>query len=177
MSYLKLQVADSLKLPWLRASMQVRGTLVTLLMYCCAQENDGVIEDCLSYGDQDWNDLARVSLQDVRDLLSSGLAWWNKDGGLVLDMYDSKGQRALEVKRAQGEHGTKGGRPAKKPHGKPIRETHMANPHTTPHQCGEDSPKGSSSPSTLGFTAPVLEKQEKPKMDLRALMAAKEARA
>lgn len=173
MSYLKLQVADTLKLPWLRASMHARGALITLLMYCCAQENDGVIENCEAWTDAEWRDLLRMTRADIEAVLAADLAWWNEHGGLVLEFYDSHGQRALQVKRAQGEHGSKGGRPKKKnPYGKPIRETHMANPHTTPLSVGEASPKGSTPPAPLGLVAPGAEKK-KP-MDLRALMAERE---
>lgn len=183
MSYLKIQVSDTLKLTWLRASMHARGVLVTLLMYCCAQENDGVIENCEAWTDDEWRDLLRMTRADVEAVLATDLAWWNEHGDLVLGMYDSDGQRALETKRAQGDHGIKGGRPKKKTHmgnpygfskEKPIRGNPCHNPHTTPHQCGEDSPKGSTSPGTLGFVAPVPDTGQKSQMDLRALMIRKD---
>lgn len=194
MSYLKLQVADALKLPWLRASMQARGALITLLLYCCTQENDGVIENCEAWTDAEWQDLLRITRVDVEAVLATDLAWWNEDGGLVLGMYDCEGQRALETRRAQGRHGVKGashgvkgGRPKKKvnPHkGAPIRgivekppqNPHMQPPHTTPHQCGDVSPKGSPPPAPLGLVAqgPEPKAVQKKPMDLRALMVSRE---
>ncbi len=167
MSYLKLQVADSLKLPWLRASLRARGIIVTLLLYCCAQENDGVIENCEAWTDEEWRDLLRLTRSDIEEALATNLVWWSDKGGLVSVLYDRAGQIALETKRSQAHHGGKGGRPKKNPRGKPIRVTHMLNPHTIING-GEGSPKGSASPDTLGCTAPVSE--TKKRMDLRALM-------
>ncbi len=179
MNYLKLQVTDTLKLPWIRASMQARGALVSLLMFCCSQENGGVIKDSLDYGNNDWRDLTRLSLDDVLAVLSAQLARWHgKD--LVISMYDMPGQRALEVKRAQGEHGFKGGRKSTK---KPIRDTHMANPHSTlSKERGRSgvASHGSTPPGQVGLDGPLTGGEAKPEanqtpvarppMDLRALM-------
>lgn len=175
MEYLKLQQKDTGDIRWIRASFHLRGVLVTMLMRCSALENNGRIADSRNWADSDWYHSFGVRLEDVEGLVLAGLADWDTQH-LWLSMYDSIGQQRLETQRGQGHHGSKGGKSTKSyPKGNPkgsVKSYPKGNPHTTPHQCGEVSPKGSPPPAPLGWVAQGPE-QKKP-MDLRALMAARE---
>ncbi len=114
MDYLKLQLIETRKLPWKRASKAVRGTVVTLLMYCADMETNGRIEAAREWSDDDWQDLCDVARADVDNAVQADLAHWQGDD-LIVALYDQHGQSALETRRAQGSHGFKGGRPRKVP--------------------------------------------------------------
>ena len=86
-----------------------RGTWLMLLRYCIGQENGGRIEDCAGWKDRKWQQLARVTLAEVRretDLW----AWDGKD--LVVWGYPADKEREVQVKREIARHnGKQGGRP------------------------------------------------------------------
>ena len=99
-----------------------RGTWLMLLRYCIGQENGGTIADCAEWKDRKWQQLARVTLAEVKR--ASDL--WRWDGGaLVVYHYPidkeeevrcmrSLGKLSTPAKRAAAKaNGRLGGRPAK----------------------------------------------------------------
>ncbi len=168
MEYLKLQVRD-FGIDWVRASKDMRGTLITILHRCAILENNGVIIDCRHWDDPDWQRLFDVTANDVLDLVAYRLAEW-KACDLWLAMYDRVGQQRLETQRAQGHHGAKGWKnPKGNPKGAP-KGTLRGAPHI-PTQVGrEASPKGSTLYAPLGLVAQGAESPEKYPMNLKAQM-------
>ncbi len=170
MEYLKLQLRDAGEIEWARASMALRGVLVTILLRCALLENDGCIEGCKTWSNADWLATFGVRLKDVDGLVKKALASWDGND-LELAMYDHIGQQRLETQREQGHHGASGGhakaanKPKINPKGYP-----RGYPHTTPPSVGRvASPKGSTPPAPLDLV--VQGPGTKPKMNLKALMA------
>jgi hypothetical protein len=176
--YLKLQQKDTGDIHWIRASMHVRGVLVTMLLRCSAVENGGLIAGCRDWSDGDWQFGYGVPLQDVQALVEARLAQWVNDD-LILSLYDRVGQERLQLQRSMGPHGAKGGRnPKGNPRGSAENNPKgnpKGSPHTTPHQCREAAPKGSVLYGPLGLVAHGPEKKQP--MDLKALMANREKQA
>jgi hypothetical protein len=53
-----------------------RATWLCLLGYCCAQENGGIIKDCLQWKDRKWQQLVRVTAKEV----SGPCSLWRWEG-------------------------------------------------------------------------------------------------
>lgn len=117
-----------------------RATWLCLMRYCVGQENSGRIEACVGWGDRRWQQLVRVTLEEVTR--QSDLWIWDGDD-MVLTAYPIVKQEEVQQKRAMGStkseakaaaakvNGMKGGRPSNNPtvnptetqpitHGKPI---------------------------------------------------------
>jgi hypothetical protein len=121
MEYAKLQLRDTRGPEWRLASMHARGAAVSVLAYCADRENGGRIDGAADWTADHWRDVVGVKPADVERAVDAHLCSWH-EGALVCHLYDMRGERALEVKRAQAEHGRKGaehghkgGRP-RKPH-------------------------------------------------------------
>ena len=84
-----------------------RATWLNLLGWCCAQENDGIIRDCKSWGNRKWQQLCGITKDEVD--LSSDLYRF-EGSNLVITFYPIEQQAAVKAKR---EAGKKGGRPRK----------------------------------------------------------------
>jgi hypothetical protein len=101
-----------------------RATWLFLLRYCCGQENGGVIEGAGAWGDRKWQQLARVTLAEVRR--DSELWTWEGENLRVM-LYPNERENLLKNKREAGrlgglaktkaktkavqENGARGGRP------------------------------------------------------------------
>lgn len=85
-----------------------RGTWLMLLRYCIGQENGGTIRDCADWKDRKWQQLARVTLAEVKR--DSGL--WRWDGtALVVTWYPLSKESEVKMKRELArENGQRGGR-------------------------------------------------------------------
>lgn len=85
-----------------------RGTWLMLLRYCIGQENGGTIADCADWKDRKWQQLARVTLSEVKR--PSEL--WTWDGcALVVNWYPAAKESEVKMKRELArENGQRGGR-------------------------------------------------------------------
>lgn len=96
-----------------------RGTWLMLLRYCIGQENGGCIEDCANWKDRKWQQLARVTLAEVKretDL------WKWKGEALAVWGYPADKEREVQMKREIArQNGRQGGRPVTNP-----QETNVA---------------------------------------------------
>ena len=92
-----------------------RATWLNLLGWCCAQENDGIIRDCKSWGNRKWQQLCGITKDEVD--LSSDLYRF-EGSNLVITFYPIEQQAAVKAKR---EAGKKGGRPRKSDTSKAIQ--------------------------------------------------------
>jgi hypothetical protein len=79
-----------------------RATWLFLLRYCCGQENGGVIEGAGAWGDRKWQQLARVTLAEVRR--DSELWAWEGENLRVM-LYPNERENLLKNKREAGRAG------------------------------------------------------------------------
>lgn len=85
-----------------------RGTWLMLLRYCIGQENGGTIADCAGWKDRKWQQLARVTLAEVKR--DSELWVWDA-GCLVVVHYPVAKEMEVRMKRDLArENGQRGGR-------------------------------------------------------------------
>ena len=81
-----------------------RGTWVWLLRYCIGQENGGRIENCADWPDRKWQQLARVTKEEV--MLKSDL--WEWDGAdLIVWAYPIEKQEEVQRLRRQAKTASK----------------------------------------------------------------------
>jgi hypothetical protein len=90
-----------------------RATWLCLLRYCAGQENGGAIKDCKGWPDRKWQQLARVTKEEV--LTDSALWRWEGDT-LVLWSYPGEKETEVQHRRERARtNGRMGGRPTAKP--------------------------------------------------------------
>ena len=133
-----------------------RATWISLLGWCCAQENYGTIEDCKSWGSRKWQQLCGVTKEEA-GMESALYRFVGND--LVVNFYPAEQHAAVNAKR---ENGKKGGRPPKvktseplkdkedKPHGYP-NGNHVGNLEITLKERKGKERKGKEESLTLPF--------------------------
>jgi hypothetical protein len=90
-----------------------RGSWLMLLRYCIGQENGGIIAACASWKDRKWQQLARVTLGEVRR--ESDLWQWAGDD-LVVWGYPADKENQVRARRELAKtNGARGGRPKSNP--------------------------------------------------------------
>ena len=90
-----------------------RATWLCLLRFCAGQENGGVIASCREWPDRKWQQLARVTKEEV--LTESALWTWDGDT-LRLWSYPSEKETEVQHRRERAKtNGRLGGRPSSKP--------------------------------------------------------------
>lgn len=95
-----------------------RGSWLMLLRYCIGQENGGLIADCAAWKDRKWQQLARVTLAEVKR--ESDLWQW-AGVDLVVWGYPLDKETQVKAKREIAKtNGGRGGRPKTNP-----AETHV----------------------------------------------------
>ena len=88
-----------------------RATWISLLAWCCEQENGGIIEGCRSWGMRRWMQTCGVTDQEIN--VENELYHFDGDH-LVVFGYPHEIQETLKVKRKTArENGKLGGRPKK----------------------------------------------------------------
>lgn len=88
-----------------------RATWISLLAWCCEQENDGVIEDCRSWGMRRWMQTCGATDQEIN--VENELYHFDGDN-LIVFGYPHEIQETLKTKRKTArENGRLGGRPKK----------------------------------------------------------------
>lgn len=81
-----------------------RATWLSLMGYCCEQENGGRVRDCKGWKDRRWQQTAGVTAEEVA--MESEL--WEWDGSdLVLLAYPAAKEREIQAKRRGGKAGGK----------------------------------------------------------------------
>jgi hypothetical protein len=84
-----------------------RATWISLMAWCCSQENGGVIKDARSWGDRKWQQLCGVTLAEVETMC---LLYGFEEQNLVVNFYPIEQESKVQKNRASGK---KGGRPRK----------------------------------------------------------------
>jgi len=94
-----------------------RATWLCLQRFCIGQENGGVISSAASWNDRKWQQLARVTLREVRSTTSLLWSWNGND--LCVWAYPSAREEEVRSRRENArKNGNLGGRPKK-----PTQET------------------------------------------------------
>jgi len=122
MKWLNLEIELLRGAEYLGAEPVERATWISLLGWCAAQENDGIIVDCSRWGSRKWQQLCGVTKEEVE--IESELYCFDGDHLLVC-FYPITQQAAIKAKRAAGK---KGGRPKKSVPLEPL-ETKGEKPH------------------------------------------------
>ncbi|MDB4726045.1 hypothetical protein OAF54_01320 [bacterium] len=84
-----------------------RATWISLMAWCCSQENGGVIKDARAWGDRKWQQLCGVTLSEVETMC---LLYGFEEQNLVVNFYPLDQESKVKKNRASGK---KGGRPRK----------------------------------------------------------------
>ena len=84
-----------------------RATWISLMAWCCSQENGGVIKDARAWGDRKWQQLCGVTLAEVETMC---LLYGFEEQNLVVNFYPLDQESKVQKNRASGK---KGGRPRK----------------------------------------------------------------
>jgi len=85
-----------------------RATWLSLLAWCCAQENGGVIIDCKGWKDRMWQQLCGVTKSEVE---TKSFLFGFEGDNLVVNYYPDDAETKVKTLR---ENGRKGGRPKKR---------------------------------------------------------------
>ena len=85
-----------------------RATWLSLLAWCCAQENGGIIIDCKGWKDRMWQQLCGVTKSEVE---TKSFLFGFEGNNLVVNYYPDEAETKVKTLR---ENGRKGGRPKKR---------------------------------------------------------------
>lgn len=99
MQYLNLQTATLDSPQFLGSEPTDRATWLCLLRYCAGQENGGTIADCADWSDRKWQQLARVTLAEVKR--ESDLWQW-RGKTVAVWSYPSENEARAKTLRARG---------------------------------------------------------------------------
>ena len=109
MNWLNIETATLDSEAFVGSEPTARGTWLCLLRFCAGQENGGIIKDSASWADRKWQQLARVTQDEVK--ADSALWWWVGDD-LVLWAYPVEKEFEVREKRDRARtNGKLGGRP------------------------------------------------------------------
>ncbi len=90
-----------------------QATWLKLQRYCIGQENGGVITDCQGWKDRKWQQLVRVTQDEVQ---SESELWTWDEGNLYVRFYPNDKEAMVKAKRETAKtNGSKGGRPKSNP--------------------------------------------------------------
>jgi hypothetical protein len=105
MNYLNIHTDILRGVEFIGAEPTERATWIALLGWCATQENGGVIDDCKNWKDRQWQQLAGVTVAEVKTM---SLLYGFEGENLRLKFYPVESEAAVRAKR---EKGKLGGRP------------------------------------------------------------------
>jgi hypothetical protein len=115
MIYLNLKTSTLRAPEFIGSEPTARATWLSLICYCCEQENGGMIPECATWKDRQWQQTCGVTLSEVNEPTS---LWQWAGANLVVSFYPSDKETEVKAKR---EAGRKGGKLS----GKARREAHL----------------------------------------------------
>jgi hypothetical protein len=122
MIYLNLRTATLRSPEYIGSEPTARATWLSLLCYCCEQENNGIIEQCAGWKDRQWQQTCGVTLSEVTE--ASPLWKWTGDN-LAVMFYPLDKQSEVQAKR---EAGRKGGKRSGKSRREAVSEPQLEAP-------------------------------------------------
>ncbi|MAO25201.1 MAG: hypothetical protein CMJ25_31040 [Phycisphaerae bacterium] len=136
MNYLNINTDILRSEDYLGAEPVERATWLNLLGWCASQENGGVIKDATSWKCRKWQQIAGVTLLEVKT--ESALYYFNKEGNLVVNYYPKSMEQTAIARR---EAGRKGGKSTSEAKVKAAQENgSKQNPSKPPKQTPSKSP-------------------------------------
>tara|TARA_R110000822_G_scaffold90467_3_gene209161 strand:- start:12332 stop:13060 length:729 start_codon:yes stop_codon:yes gene_type:complete len=117
MNYLNIHTDTLRGVEFIGAEPTERATWIALLGWCATQENGGVIDDCKNWKDRQWQQLAGVTVSEVKTI--SRLYVFEGEN-LRLKFYPVESEAAVRSKREKGKLG-----------GRPRIDKSEANPYGT----------------------------------------------
>lgn len=102
MEYVNIKLETVGDIRFVGARPVVRATWLSLLIYCCKQENSGRIAGCRSWGDGTWAQIAGLKKSEVH--APAGLWEWQGDDLLVWG-YPLHNEQVCRTRRAVGRTG------------------------------------------------------------------------
>ncbi len=154
MEYSKVQHSFARTATFKGSDPASRGVWLSLHVYCGDQENGGVVRNCAAWTDRQWYAAIDASRAELEAAIAQGMARW--DGtDLHLNSYDTVGEDAYKVARAENSHRAKV-RWAKE-RGEPVPER-PAPRGTVPTALPPASPKDAGGSAAVDATAvpPVM---------------------
>jgi len=105
MNYLNINTDILRSEDYLGAEPVERATWLNLLGWCASQENGGVIKDATSWKCRKWQQIAGVTLLEVKT--ESALYHFDKEGNLVVNYYPKSMEQTAIARREAGRKGGK----------------------------------------------------------------------
>lgn len=102
MQYLNLPLATLDAEEFLGCDPVERATWLCLLRYCAGQENGGVIPDCLNWKDRKWQQLVRITLEEV---MHTCRLWRFEGKNLLIWGYPGEWENIVKQRRNAGRRG------------------------------------------------------------------------
>jgi hypothetical protein len=123
MIYLNLKTATLRSPEYIGSEPTARATWLSILCYCCEQENGGVIPACAGWKDRQWQQTCGVTFSEVRE---QSLLWeWHGDD-LAVAFYPADKQAEIQAKREAGRRGGKrSGEARREPEPEPVGEAEL----------------------------------------------------
>jgi hypothetical protein len=104
MIYVNLKTSTLRSPAYVGAEPVQRATWLSLLAYCCEQENGGRIAEADAWKDRQWQQTCGVTLAEVQE--ECGL-WRMADGVLIVEFYPADKQAEVQHNREVGRRGGK----------------------------------------------------------------------
>jgi hypothetical protein len=131
MNWLNIPIEVLRSEAYIDADPTQRATWLSLMGYCCHQENSGQITACRDWKDRKWQQLASVTREEV--LTSSSLWSWEADT-LTVAFYPLDKQKEVQAKRRSGSRGGRISKRKSKPKAQLNDSFKQSAKHTT-KQC------------------------------------------
>jgi hypothetical protein len=102
MNWVNLNIATLRSPEFIGSEPVARATWLSILAYCCSQENGGRIVNCSEWKDRQWQQICGVTHQEVHS--SAPLLVW-ESGDLIVWSYPLDKEEEIRVKREAGRRG------------------------------------------------------------------------
>jgi hypothetical protein len=102
MQYVNIKLSVLKSPEFIQAEPVQRATWLSLLSYCCDQENSGVIKDCRLWKDRTWQQVCSVTASEVQQ--ECDLFWFQGDDLFIFE-YPVSAEVAVKQKREGGRAG------------------------------------------------------------------------
>jgi hypothetical protein len=136
MKYLNIYLPDLHSAPYIGSEPRERAAWLSVLGYCCEQENGGRIVGCRAWKDRQWQQTCGVTLKEVESA-SNLLVWDGQD--LTVVFYPIDSERVVQAKRLGG---SRGGQASGQARAKDTPLTGSSTPSSTPSSCARTERKG-----------------------------------
>jgi hypothetical protein len=135
MKYLNIHLPDLHSAKYIGSDPKERASWLSVLGYCCEQENGGRIVGCRAWKDRQWQQTCGVMLKEVESA-SKLLVWDGQD--LTVVFYPIDSERVVQAKRLGG---SRGGQLSGQARAKHTSTDTQSTPSTTPSTEGKGKEK------------------------------------